>query len=208
MNRNQRILEEVKKLKAITETGLVYCENEYDIDRYKELHEMSLRLMSELTEHPVETLKMQLPMSADYPTAKVDVRCMILSGQKEVLLVQESLDGKWSLPGGWADIGSSPRETAIKECKEETGLDVVPETLLAVLDKKMHAHPPQAFYVYKLFFHCRATSAELKKGFDALDVKYFSIDNLPELSEDRILKSQIEMMHQKIMTHDLVTVFD
>jgi ADP-ribose pyrophosphatase YjhB (NUDIX family) len=122
--------------------------------------------------------------------------------------VKESADEKWSLPGGWADVGYSAKEVIVKEFKEETGLDIVPERLLAVFDKKMHAHPPQPFYVYKIAFYCKATSHQITKGFDVLDVRYFAIDHLPELSESRILKSQVELLYKKVLDGDLETYVD
>jgi len=211
MNQSEQInilLTEIKRLKAIAEVGLLYCKNEYDIERYHEVHASSLRMLNQISGHDIDTLKVNLPMSTDYPTVKVDVRCLILNDEKKVLLVKESVDGKWSLPGGWADIGQSPKEVAIKEAKEETGLDVEVRTLLAVFDKKMHPHPPEAFYVYKLMFHCHAISLHLSKGFDVLDAEYFDISALPELSENRILKSQIEIGYQKIIAGNRETYFD
>lgn len=104
-----------------------------------------------------------------------------MSPEKKILLVQESMDGKWSLPGGWADVGCSPQQTIVKEFREETGLDVKAKALLAVFDKRFHAHPPQPFYVYKMVFYCEPASFALAKGFDVLDVQYFAIGNLPAL---------------------------
>jgi len=199
---NTDFLNHIKRLKSIADTGLLYCKNEYDKERYIELQEISFELLSHFSGLKLEELRFMLPPSKDYPTAKVDIRGMALSTDHKILLVKESIDGKWSLPGGWADIGFSPKETIVKEFKEETGLDVVPQKLLAVFDKKMHLHPPQPFYVYKMIFHCAVTSSDIIKGFDVLDVQYFDIDNLPELSEDRILKSQIELLYKKIMTAD------
>jgi len=124
------------------------------------------------------------------------------------LMVRESGDGKWSLPGGWADIGYSPKEVVIKEFKEETGLTVSPERLLAVFDKKFHPHPPQPFYVYKFVFHCVATSFEINKGFDLWDVQYFDINHLPPLSVDRILQNQIELLYKKVIDNDRETFYD
>ncbi|HET7896618.1 MAG TPA: ADP-ribose pyrophosphatase, partial [Flavisolibacter sp.] len=94
------------------------------------------------------------------------------------------------------------------ECREETGIDVTVKALLAVFDKRLHAHPPQPFYVYKMVFYCEAASAELIKGFDVLDVQYFSVDQLPELSEDRILKSQIEQVYRKVLASDFQAYFE
>lgn len=203
-----KLLDEIKRLKTIADIGLLYSNNEYDKERYLELQEISFHVLSTISGHPTEDLKKHFPLVEDYPTPKVDVRGMVLSPDNKILLVKESMDNKWSLPGGWADIGYSPKEVIIKEFKEETGLDIFPCRLLAVFDKKMHAHPPQAFYVYKMLFYCKAISSQIHKGFDVLDVQFFDIKNFPPLSEDRILKSQIELGLKKILTSDLDTFVD
>jgi ADP-ribose pyrophosphatase YjhB (NUDIX family) len=202
------ILEEIKRIKPIADIGQLYSKNEYDRERYNELQEIYFRLLNLVSDHEIESLKAHFPLTTDYPTAKVDIRGIVLSNDNKILLVQESVDGKWSLPGGWADIGQTPKEVIAKEFKEETGLDVIPQKLVAVFDKRMHPHPPQPFYVYKMVFYCKAISTETVKGFDVLDVQYFDIDNLPPLSEDRILKSQIELVYGKILNSDFETYFD
>ncbi|MDQ6813976.1 MAG: NUDIX hydrolase [Bacteroidota bacterium] len=199
---NIAFLHEIKRLKSLADTGLLYCKDEYDRERYTEIRSISLHLLSEVSETSVADLKLSFPNASDYPTAKVDIRGLIVNDEHKILLVRERADGKWSLPGGWADVGYSPKETIIKECKEETGLDVIPERLLAVFDKKMHRHPPEAFYVYKLVFHCKAVFGKIDQGFDVLDVQYFALDNLPVLSEDRILRSQIMLLAAKVFEHD------
>jgi ADP-ribose pyrophosphatase YjhB (NUDIX family) len=196
------LLEKAKQLKAIADVGLLYCKNEYDKERYEEIQEISLQLLHQISGHDIEALKTSFPIAVDYPTAKVDVRGLVLSPDRNILLVQERADGRWSLPGGWADVGYSPKEVIVKECKEETGLDVVVQRLLALFDKRLHPHPPQPFYVYKLVFYCEAVSANITKGFDVQEVRYFAIDALPQLSEDRILKSQIEMLYKKAVSGD------
>ncbi|MFP9114364.1 NUDIX hydrolase [Flavobacterium sp. RHBU_3] len=202
-------LTQLKKLKALADTGLLYTKNDYDRERYEEILHISLELLAQTSGNSTETLKAMFAPVTDYPTVKTDVRAFILSeDKKKVLLAQESADGKWSLPGGWADIGDSPKETAEKEAWEETGLRVKATNLLAVFDKKCHPHPPQPFYVYKLVFLCEVVSGELNKGFDVLDVQYFDINNLPELSEDRILESQIALVHKKAASGDLSAYFD
>lgn len=205
---NTALLNEIKRLKSIADTGLLYCKNEYDIERYLELQEISYNLLHKFSGVSIDELKFMLPQSKDHPTAKVDIRGIALDAENRILLVQESIDGKWSLPGGWADIGYSPKETIIKEFKEETGLDIVPERLLAVFDKKFHAHPPQPFYVYKFAFYCKAISTEITKGFDVLDVGYFHISELPPLSEDRILRSQVELLFNKVISSDETVYVD
>lgn len=199
---NTEFLNEIKRLKSLADTGLLYSKNEYDKERYKELQDISFNLLHKFSGLDIQDLKFLLPQATDYPTAKVDIRGLAISSDNKILLARESADGKWSLPGGWGDIGYSPKETIIKEFKEETGLDVIAERLLAVFDKKMHAHPPQPFYVYKMVFYCKIISAEITKGFDVLDVQYFDIENLPELSEDRILKKQVRFLYNKVISGD------
>ncbi len=153
---NAEFLNEIKRLRSIADTGLLYAKNEYDKERYLELQEISFNLLNTFSSSSMEDLKFMLPPAIDYPTAKVDIRGLAISDDNKILMVKESIDGKWFLPGGWGDIGYSPKETIIKECKEETGLDIIPERLLAVFDKKMHAHPPQPFYVYKMVFTAKS----------------------------------------------------
>jgi ADP-ribose pyrophosphatase YjhB (NUDIX family) len=185
------ILEYAKRVKAISDIGLLYCENDYERERHTELRDLSLRIIQSLTKTPIGQLASSLPISPDYPTAKIDIRGLLFRGEQMVLVKER--DGKWSLPGGWADVGFSPAEIIAKEFKEETGLDVVPKKLLAVFDKRKHPHPIHSNYVYKMVFYCEEVSnRDIIKAFDVLDVGHFHPINLPPLSEDRILKSQIE----------------
>ncbi len=192
-----------QRLKALADTGLLYAENPYDQERYAELRELSLELLEAGSDHSLEQLKSVFPLVTDYPTVKVDLRAMVLNGDQKILMVRESMDGKWSLPGGWADIGFSAKEAIVKECKEEAGIDVSVNRLLAVFDKKMHPHPPEPVYAYKMVFYCEPLTHELTRGFDILDVGYFDWQELPPLSENRILGYQINMLYQKILTEDL-----
>ena len=192
------IIELVKRLQSIADIGLLYSVNDYDKERYAEIKEISLRFWQKLSGVEINSIKELLLDTKEYPTAKVDIRGILIEDRR-ILLVREMNDGRWSLPGGWADIGYSPKEVMIKEFKEETGIDIIPERLLAIFDKKKHPHPPQPFYVYKLVFHCKSLSSDIKKGFDMLDVQFFDIDHLPELSENRILKSQIQLLYKSIV---------
>ena len=186
----------------------MYSRSEFDTERYNELNEISNEMLQLVSGLDAEALQAVFPPVTDYPTVKVDIRGLLLSSDRKILLVKESADGKWSLPGGWADIGYTPTETIVKEFKEETGLDVKVVKLLAVFDKKMHPHPPQPFYVYKMVFHCEVINADVLKGFDILDVQYFDINDLPELSADRILKSQLELLYNEYLFTDRPAYFD
>ncbi len=201
-------LNEIKQLKNIADLGLLYAYDPFDRERYTELHAISLKMMSQLADTPLSKITDFYAPITDYPTPKVDIRALILNENNQILLVQERSDGRWSLPGGWADIGLTPREVAAKEVLEETGLTVSPTRLLAVFDKKCHPHPPQAYYVYKFVIFCTYILGDLRPAHDILDARYFDINDLPSLSENRILKSQIELVFQKVQINDFKTYFD
>jgi ADP-ribose pyrophosphatase YjhB (NUDIX family) len=206
---NSTLLNLAKRIKSIADTGLVYNTNEYDRERYAELLEISHELTGLLIDQPVEVIKNFYAPNKDYPTPKVDIRGLALNKAGEILMVKEMADGKWTLPGGWADIGLSPSQVIEKEFREEAGLTVKATRLLAVFDKRCHPHPPQAFYVYKFALLCEVVGdIHLQKGFDILDAAFFPIDQLPELSEDRILRSQIELLYKKAAEPSSATYFD
>ena len=186
----------LKRLKAIAEIGITHAESGYDLERYQETRELVLKLMSGLINEPLELLQDFFLIPDDYPTPKVDVRAFIQNEEGKVLLAQESVDGKWTIPGGWADIGETPIESVKKEVMEETGLKASVIRLLAIYDKKCYPHPPRPHYVYKLIFYCKVEGGNLKPGFDMKGAQYFAWDQLPELSVDRILKSQLEHLRQ------------
>ena len=202
------LFNDIKQLKNIADIGLLYAADAYDRERYIELHAVSLKMMSRHTDTPLSKMTDFYRPITDYPTPKVDIRALVLNTDHQILLVQERSDGRWALPGGWADIGLTAREVAAKEVFEETGLTVSPTRLLAVFDKKCHPHPPQAYYVYKFVILCSYVSGDLRPAHDILDSRYFDINNLPPLSENRILKSQIELVFQKAHTNDIETYFD
>lgn len=204
----QQQLELIKRVKALADTGLVYAEDDYTKERYEELLEISLKLMASVSDQPFEVLQDFFLTEKDYPTVKVDVRGFVLNEKDEILMAKESVDGKWTIPGGWADIGDSPSEAVLKEIREETGFDAKVVRLLAVYDKRCHPHPPEAFYIYKLIFFCKIIGGELQHGFDMLGADFFPMHKLPELSEDRILKSQLKQLYQMVQENDNQTYFD
>ncbi|RFM27891.1 NUDIX hydrolase [Deminuibacter soli] len=208
MNTANELLDLLKQVQSISDIGLLYAKDPYDKERYEALKQLGQHMLQLLSGHDATALQLQYPHVKDYPTAKVDVRGLLLDEQGRLLLVKEQADGRWSLPGGWADVGQTPAEVVIKEFVEETGLVVTAERLLAVFDKRMHPHPPQPFYVYKFVFLCKAASQQLNKGFDVLDVQFFEPDQLPALSEDRILASQIQLLLQRVEAGESEAYFD
>ena len=203
------IWEALKRLNALADTGLIYTNSDYDRERYEEIKSITTALMQNTVTAGWPAIEKLFATPIDYPTAKVDVRAFVLSdNRQQVLLAREKADGRWSLPGGWADVGYSATENAVKECQEETGIAVEAIRLLAVFDKRKHLHPPEAFYVYKLIIYCKALTSEIKKGFDVLDAGYFPVKDLPPLSEDRILRSQIDSLYALVMSGEERVLLD
>ena len=194
MKNQSEMLQLVKQVQALAENGLHFSENDYDLDRYQNIEEISLRMLSLLSGLSAETIELAAPERNGYRTPKVDVRAVIFNPDDEILLVQERIDSRWSLPGGWCDVGYTPTEIAEKEAFEEAGIQVKVNRLLAVLDKKCHDHPEDLFYAYKIFLECRAESYEITTGMETLDVGFFAQDNLPELSTPRNTAAQIHKM--------------
>jgi len=188
-------LDIAKRLEAIAQTGLAFTDNDYDKERYEEIREIGHHIFHNYTHTPIETIHDLFSGDNGYPTPKVDIRGVIFRDDT-ILMVQEKLDGLWALPGGWADIGYSPGEVAVKEVKEEAGIDVIPDKVLAVMDKKCHTHPPSPIHVYKIFVKCNESGGELQAGMETTSVDFFKMDDLPDLSTDRNTIEQINMMFE------------
>jgi hypothetical protein len=127
-------LELAQQIQSIAQAGLTFCENKYDIERYQQLQKMAGQIMADFTDTEMEKVEQLFLNQTGYQTPKVDVRGVVFRDHK-ILLVRETIDNCWSLPGGWADVGHTPREVVEKEVQEEAGLDVRAERIVAVLDK-------------------------------------------------------------------------
>ncbi|GGH23161.1 NUDIX hydrolase [Paenibacillus segetis] len=188
-------LEWAKQIQAIAQTGLTYTKDPYDTERYEQLRQISIDILANYTSIDEQQIKLSFANETGYATPKVDVRGVVFNNNK-ILMVREKIDGAWSLPGGWADIGYSPSEIAVKEIKEESGYDVIPVRLLAVLDKKFHHHPPEPYHVYKIFIECKIVGGEATTSLETSAVDFFDEQHLPELSLERNTPQQIITMFE------------
>jgi len=186
-------IEIAKRLQAVAQAGLEYSDNKYDIDRYNQIRKISVEMMHAFTGLPVDLLVKDFASETGYQTPKVDVRGVVFRDNR-ILMVRETIDGRWSVPGGWADVGLTPYEVAKKEVLEESGLDVSPVRLLAVLDKKCHNHPVDLYHIYKIFILCEERGGSLKSGMETSETGFFGPEELPPLSEPRITREQIMLM--------------
>ena len=196
-----------KQIQAISQNGLAYGKDIYDIERYEQLRSLSIEILNTYTKVDSNQIADLFANETGYATPKVDVRGVIFQDDK-ILLVKEKADGAWALPGGWADIGLSPREIVVKEVKEESGFDVVPRRLLAVLDKNKHHHLPSPYHVYKIFILCDINGGSAMEGMETSEVNFFDRSNLPQLSEERNTYGQVQIMFDKGLQANSEVVFD
>lgn len=197
----------IQRIRALAQNGLAYSPNTYDIDRYEELQQISEAMLADLTGISVERIADIFKDEKGYATPKVDVRGIIFKDNR-ILMVREKIDDCWSLPGGWADIGFTPGEIAVKEVKEESGFVVEPVKLLAVLDKRCHDHPPALEYTYKIFILCNIIGGGAAPGMETSDVAFFERDKLPTLSRERNTNEQVKMLFTFLDDKDKAASFD
>ncbi|MCM3920679.1 NUDIX hydrolase [Frankia sp. AiPs1] len=183
----------VRELHSIAQAGLAYSQDPYDLERFEQLRRLSYEIAAHCTVVTVEAAEGLFGGEVGYQTPKVDVRGVLFDGDR-ILLVREKEDGGWSLPGGWADVGLTPAEVVVKEIFEEAGLRAEPERLLAVLDKRRHAHPPYPNDTYKIFIRCRVVGGSPGGGLETSEVGWFQRDALPPLSEKRNTAGQLALM--------------
>lgn len=194
MTNSSQLINLAKRVQALSENGQHYAESDYDLDRYTEMEKIAIEMISLISKQNIETVTMSITEKHGYRTPKVDVRAVVFNEKEEILMVKEEIDGKWSLPGGWADVGFTPAEIAVKETFEEAGMAVEAVKLLAIFDKKCHNHPPDPFYAYKIFIECNPVNNTIKTGYETSEAGFFSLENLPELSTPRNTIEQISMM--------------
>ncbi|MDR5781957.1 NUDIX hydrolase [Caballeronia sp. LZ065] len=187
-------LQQARRLLAIAQTGLHYATGDFDRERYEEIAQIAHAQLAELASMDTQHVAQLFAFESGYANPKLDVRCAVFDDGGRILLVREIADGRWSLPGGWADIGVSPAANAAKEAREESGFTVDIVRLLAVWDMNAHAHPPSVFHIWKLVFLGRIAEAGEIIGSETNETGFFPLDALPPLSLGRILPEQIRRL--------------
>lgn len=203
---NKQLLKLISEIQAISQTGLTFTENEFDIERYKRLTEISSELAALCSNKSASHIKDIFSLEKGYATPKVDVRSFVLKDDK-VLLVKERSDGLWTLPGGFADVTETPSQAVIRETKEESGYDVKVIRLLALWDKLKHDHPLHWPHIYKCFFHCEHISGEPHENIEISAIDFFDMNKIPPLSTPRVTQKQLIELY-KLVKENTPTVFD
>lgn len=197
-----------RELEAIAQTGLTFSKDAYDLQRFERIRELAAALMAQGAMDDAQRIVGLFQQEWGYPTPKVDVRgAVIVEGR--ILMVREASDGRWALPGGWAEVNQSAAECVVREIAEETGYETRAIKLAAVWDRDRQGHhPPNPASIYKLFFICEFLGGEARKSIETTEIGFFSPDALPQLSTGRILAAQIHRMFEHLNDPSLPADFD
>lgn len=149
------------ELQSLAQAGLYYSKDPYDRERFQRIREISAEILSRQSEMPYEKVTDLFCGETGYQTPKLDCRAAVFR-ENRILLVKEN-NGTWSLPGGWVDAGLSVKENVIKEVREEAGLDVTADRVIAIQDRDKHNMPVSAYKICKIFFLCTVTAARSEK---------------------------------------------
>ena len=204
---SKRNLEHAVLLQSMAQTGLAFSRDPFDIERYKNILEIAAEMASEGSDNSLEEISALYRFDSGYATPKVDVRAAVFREGK-ILLVKEKTDGRWTLPGGWADVGDTPSEAVTREVLEESGFETRVTKLLAVLDRNKQGHPFEPFHIYKIFFLCRITGGTASPSEETSEVEFFSEDELPDISLQRVTPGQLEMMFEHYRDPERPADFD
>jgi ADP-ribose pyrophosphatase YjhB (NUDIX family) len=197
-----------RELRAIAQTGLAFAADRFDRQRYERVRELAASMLAQGSGADYEPILGLLLMDKGYATPKVDVRgAAFVDGR--VLLVREISDGKWTLPGGWADVNQSEAECVVREIAEESGFVARPLKLAAVRDYQKSGHPPRNLdSIYKLFFICEITGGAARASDETSEAAFFPREALPPLSLGRTTAAQIDRMFHHAQHPDIPTEFD
>lgn len=204
---NDKWIEFAIRIQSIAQAGLQYGKDKFDLERYEELREIAAEMMAVKTDIPTEKIYDLFCNETGYQTPKVDTRAAIFVNG-EILLVHEN-NGTWSLPGGWCDVDQSVASNTEKEVREETGLIVDSEKIIAVQDWRRHNVRNYAYGVIKIFVLCKYLGGEFKKNMETTEIGYFNRENIPQnLAVEKTSYEQIMMCFDAYENSDLPTLFD
>ncbi|MBB2204392.1 NUDIX hydrolase [Gluconacetobacter takamatsuzukensis] len=199
-----------REIQAIAQTGLTFTRDPFDRERYEMLRTIAARMMAAGTGEAVARIETLFAGQEGYATPKIDVRAAVFDAAGRILMVREVLDGgRWTLPGGWADVNLTPAENAVKEVLEESGYIATVRRLAAVWDRTRQGHDHKAFSCAKLFFLCDLAGGEAATSIETSEIGWFGPDEIPaDLSLGRVLPAQIGRMFDHYRQPDLPADFE
>jgi len=199
-------IEWAREIFAMSQAGLAYSRNEFDIERYKRLQEITAEMIESQSDVSKEAALESFSMQAGYATPKIDVRGAVVHEGK-ILLIQERMDGKWAMPGGWAELGNAPASVAEREVWEESGYRVKAEKVIAVIDAN-RIEPLEFYHAFKIIFLCKLLGGEPQVSHETMAVDFFDLKDLPPLSIYRTNEDMLREVFAHVEDPNRRTAFD
>jgi len=195
-----------REIFSLSQAGLTYSQNEFDLERYKRLQEITAEMIASQSDLEKEAVLESFSMQAGYITPKIDVRGAVVHEGK-ILLIQERADERWAMPGGWADLGNAPASVAEREVWEESGYRVKAEKVVAVLDAN-RLEPMEFYHAFKIIFLCSLVGGEPRISYETLAVDFFDPGDLPPLSLFRTDQAMLQEVFAHVQDPLRPTAFD
>lgn len=204
---NPRWLDWAREIQSLAQTGLAFTKSHYERLSFDRLSAIAAEILAEHSQLDPSGIKRAFSLEPGYATPKVDVRAAVVRDGR-ILLVQEQADGRWSLPGGWADVGDRPSETAERETLEESGFVVRATKLVGAFDANRGKKASMFFHAVKLIFLCDLLGGEARGSMETLAVDFFDFDSLPPLSEQRTNQRHLDEIRAHLHDPLRPTAFD
>ena len=201
-------LQLAREIQALSQTGLTYSTDNFNIARYQRLMAIAAEIVHAYSGLSKEAVLRDFLAQPGYATPKVDVRAAIIQ-QNKILLVQERSDQRWSMPGGWADVGETPSEMVMREVREESGYEVAVKKVIGIFDaNRSNDMPAEFFHAYKIIFLCEITGGQARAGDETLAVDFFGQDSLPDLSSQRTNEKHVSEAFAHVDDPNRPAIFD
>src|SRR6266436_289080 len=205
------LLDACRQIQAISQSGLTFSKDPYDRERFERLATIAADLIAGHTSHSKEYIERIFSAEAGYATPKLDVRGAVVAGGR-ILMVREKSTQRWTLPGGYVDVGESLSEAVQREVQEETGLEVRARKVAAVFDHRKHGYKPHLYHFYKIYLLCDLIGGAPgpETNIEVSDVAFFAepeLDGL-ELDPGRVARAHVLKMFEHARSPLLPADFD
>lgn len=206
-NKEHQWLLWAREIQALAQTGNTYAENEWQRGRYERLFEIAAEIIQSKTNIPLDIMVKDFHFQKGYATPKIDVRGAVFRNDK-ILLVKERIDGLWTMPGGWVDVGDTPSASVEREVLEESGYRVKAKKVIGVYDAN-RVKPYVFYHAFKIVFLCKILSGESRTSNETSAVDFFPLDQVPDhFAGERTKYRHIVDAFNAMNNSSVNTVFD
>ena len=202
-----QFLEWMREIQALAQTECHYAQDDFQRERCRRLMDIVAEIISRHTGMDFPPLARAFKGQLGYATPKIDVRAAVFREQK-LLLVRERLDGGWTMPGGWADVGDTPAKAAEREAWEEAGFHVKARKLIGVYDAN-RMNPLEFFHAFKMIFLCEILDGDARPSRETSEVNFFRLDEIPaNFSGERTTERHVRDAFAALNDPSIPSVFD